>query len=35
VCTSEGLKPVTLSRKQGEKYKQARATEWGDLLNYE
>ena len=35
VCTSEGLRPVTLSRKQGEKYKHARATEWGDLLKYE
>jgi ribosomal protein RSM22 (predicted rRNA methylase) len=35
VCTSEGLKRVTLSRKQGDTYKQARATEWGDLLKYE
>jgi ribosomal protein RSM22 (predicted rRNA methylase) len=32
VCTSEGLKRVTISRKQGERYKKARATEWGDLL---
>ena len=30
LCTAEGLKRETVSRKQGERYKQARKAEWGD-----
>lgn len=32
LCTPEGLKQVTVSRKQGERYKLARKAEWGDVL---
>ena len=30
LCTSEGLKRVTISRKHGERYKAAKKAEWGD-----
>jgi ribosomal protein RSM22 (predicted rRNA methylase) len=30
LCTPEGLKRETISRKSGDKYKQARKSEWGD-----
>ena len=30
LCTAEGLKRETVSRKQGERYRQARKAEWGD-----
>lgn len=30
LCTTEGLKRITISRKQGERYKEARKAEWGD-----
>lgn len=30
LCTLEGLQNSTISRKQGDRYKQARKTEWGD-----
>ena len=32
LCTPEGLKRETISRKQGDRYKQARKAEWGDAL---
>lgn len=32
LCTSEGLKRETISRKQGERYKVAKKAEWGDTL---
>jgi ribosomal protein RSM22 (predicted rRNA methylase) len=33
LCTPEGLKRLTVSRKHGERYKLARKTEWGDVLD--
>ena len=32
LCTPEGLKRETISRKQGERYKTARKAEWGETL---
>ena len=32
LCTAEGMKRETLSRKHGELYKQARHLEWGDRI---
>jgi ribosomal protein RSM22 (predicted rRNA methylase) len=32
LCTPEGLKRETISRKQGERYKAARKAEWGETL---
>jgi len=32
LCTPEGLKRETISRKQGERFKTAKKTEWGDTL---
>jgi ribosomal protein RSM22 (predicted rRNA methylase) len=32
VCTQEGLKRETISRKQGERYKTAKKAEWGETL---
>jgi len=32
LCAAEGLKRVTVSRKQGDKYKLARKAEWGDMF---
>ena len=32
LCTQEGLNRVTVSRKQGQRYKQARKAEWGDVF---
>jgi ribosomal protein RSM22 (predicted rRNA methylase) len=33
LCTPEGLKQETVSKKNGENYKQARKLEWGDVYN--
>lgn len=32
LCTSEGLKRETISRKQGHRYRDARKAEWGDVI---
>jgi len=32
LCTPDGLKRETISRKNGERYKRARKAEWGDAL---
>ena len=32
LCTSEGLKQKTISRRDGEAYKRAKKLEWGDIL---
>lgn len=33
LCTAEGVKTPTISKKQGDLYKQARKAEWGDVLD--
>lgn len=32
LCTEEGVKQPTISKKMGELYKQARKVEWGDVF---
>lgn len=34
LCTTEGLKRETISRKQGDRYKLARKAEWGDAVDW-
>jgi ribosomal protein RSM22 (predicted rRNA methylase) len=33
LCTAEGLKKETISRKQGDRYKKSRHASWGDMLS--
>lgn len=34
LCTSEGVKQPTISKKMGELYKQARKAQWGDIFSF-